>query len=128
MANLKKILVIDDEEILTKTFAKLLERFGFEAYVAKNSQDAEAMIEEENFDLLISDIRMPGQDGVRTTQKLFEACRRQHRAPIPVIFITGYADTELERMAMSLQPVAYLHKPFDVDKLIELIQKKLGTA
>jgi len=114
----KKILVIDDEELIIKSLAKLLEKNGYEVFVAKNGQDAVVMADEENFDLILADIRMPGMDGVETVRSI--------RKKIPVIFITGYADDEIEKSAKELNPAAYIYKPFDIQKLLEKIKKVLG--
>ena len=116
----KKILVIDDEEILTVTFSKLLETVGYSVLLASRGEDAVIMAEEDDFDLIICDIRMPGQDGVKTIQQI----RNLHgRKEIPVIFMTGYADEVLEKEASRLDPVAYIYKPFDALKLLSLIER-----
>lgn len=119
----KKILVIDDEEILTATFAKLLETAGYSVLVASRGEDAVVMVEEDNFDLVICDIRMPGQDGVKTIQQIKKL---QGKTDIPVIFITGYADEALEKEANRLHPVAYVYKPFDAFKLLDLVKKAVS--
>ena len=72
MPDKKRILVIDDEELLIKTFDRLLEKQGYEVYTVKNGADAIVMVEEEQFDLIITDIRMPGDDGVETIKKIDE--------------------------------------------------------
>ncbi|MFH1338851.1 MAG: response regulator, partial [Candidatus Omnitrophota bacterium] len=98
----KKILVIDDEELIIKSLRKLLEKNGFAVFVAKNGQDAIVMAEEEDFDLIIADIRMPGINGVDTTQFIFENLQKRNSEKIPVIFITGYADKAIEKKAAAL--------------------------
>jgi DNA-binding response OmpR family regulator len=62
----KKILVIDDEELLTKTFALLLGKRNYEVRVASRYEEALSIIEKEDYDLILSDIRMPGKNGVET--------------------------------------------------------------
>ena len=114
----KKILVIDDEELIIKSLAKLLEKNGFEVFVAKNGQDALAIVEGENFNLIIADIRMPGMSGVETIESIYENTKKK----TPVIFITGYADKEIEQKAESLKPVAYIYKPFDISELVNKIR------
>jgi len=57
---MKKILIIDDEEIIIRSLRKLLEKEGYEVYVAKKGQDGIDMVGEEEFDLLVVDIRMLG--------------------------------------------------------------------
>ena len=56
----KNILIIDDEELIIKSLKKLLEKNGYSVFIAKNGQDALVMAEEESFDLIVADIRMPG--------------------------------------------------------------------
>ena len=123
MTSPKKILVIDDEEILTKTFSRLLERSGYEVYTAKNGQDAQIMVEDEKFDLIICDIRMPGLNGVETVRKIKEILEARGSDVTPVIFIAGYADVKLESEAWSLKPIAYLYKPFDNFELLRIVEK-----
>jgi len=118
-----KILVIDDEEILTITFVKLLEKAGYSVLVASRGEDAVIMAEEDAFDLILCDIRMPGQNGVATIQQIKNL---RGKKEIPVIFITGYADEVLEKEASRLEPVAYLYKPFDAFKLLDLIKKAIS--
>lgn len=71
----KKILLIDDEGLMTLTLANALERNGYEVWVAKNGSDGVVLAEEEDFDLIISDIWMPGIDGVETVRQIFEVIK-----------------------------------------------------
>ncbi len=123
----KKILVVDDEEILIKTMNRLLEKQGYQVYTAKNGVDAQVLIEEESFDLIISDIRMPGQNGIETIKSIQEFLRNK-KDEIPVIFITGFADEKMENEAKKLKPIAYLTKPFDTKELIQIIQQNIGVS
>lgn len=122
----KKILVIDDEEILTKTFARLLERENYEVLVASRPEDALVMAEEEDFDLILCDIRMPGKNGVETVREIRSLQEGRGKPPTPVVFLTGFADPTLEAQAQRLNPVAYIFKPFDTVKLLELIDSALS--
>lgn len=53
----KKILLIDDEELIMRSLSKLLEKSGYEVFIAKNGQDAMIMTEEDDFGLILADIR-----------------------------------------------------------------------
>jgi CheY-like chemotaxis protein len=119
----KKILVIDDEELIIKSLSKLLGKNGFEVFVAKNGQDALVIADEENIDLIIADIRMPGINGVDTVSAILV---KDDFKDTPVIFITGYADEEIKKRAEELKPVAYIYKPFDISELVEKVKKTLG--
>ncbi len=123
----KKILVIDDEEILTKTFAHLLSRLSYDVLVASRPEDAITMVEEENFDLVLCDIRMPGKNGVETMMEIQSLMSSKGRKPVPVIFLTGFADNQTEQKAQALNPVAYIFKPFDTPKLLQVIKSTLNT-
>lgn len=123
----KKILVVDDEELLTKTFSILLEKkLGHEVRVARGGQDAVEMAETQNFDLILCDIRMPGIDGVETLKRLRGIFRQRQIPCPPEIVMTGYADTAKEKEVQELAPAAYLVKPFDNGVLIEQVRKLLA--
>ena len=120
----KKILVIDDEEIICRTIVIALEKQGHEVYVVKSGNDALAITDAEDFDLIISDIRMPGRDGVEVVKEITEKIKekKQH---IPVIFMTGYAEKEFERRAKELNPAGFFFKPFDLPNFLKAIQNAL---
>lgn len=122
----KKILVLDDEEILTKTFVRLLEHEGYEVLVASRGNDALVMVEEEDFDLLLCDIRMPGENGRITAKRIQELRGAQGRKDIPLLFLTGYADEAPEKEAKELKPLAYVFKPFDSQELLNMIRHGLS--
>jgi CheY-like chemotaxis protein len=122
----KKILVIDDEELIIKSLKKLLERNNFEVFLAKNGQDALIMAEEENFDLIVADIRMPGMNGVETVSSIYKSLQDNKSPRIPIIFITGFADESIQQQAKELMPVAYIYKPFDIADFVEKVKKVLG--
>lgn len=122
----KKILVIDDEELIIRSMVKLLEKNGYEVYVAKHGQDAVVMVEEESFDLVIADIRMPGMNGVETIKAVNNTLETKKSEKIPVMFITGYADDEIERAAKKLKPIAYIYKPFDMQELVGKVKEVLS--
>ncbi len=122
----KKIVVVDDEEILVRSFSKLLEKHGYEVFGFKKGSDAIAFSEEEDIDLIICDIRMPGKNGVETIQDIFNHLIKDKKKLMPVIFATGYADKEIEKAAENLKPVAILRKPFDINHLLEIVQRTLS--
>lgn len=121
----KNILLIDDEELIIKSLRILLEKNGFNVFIAKNGQDALEISEEESFDLVIADIRMPGMNGVEIIRTISEKIDKKNSEKIPVIFITGYADDEIKQKAESLEPVAYIYKPFETSYLMDKIKAAL---
>lgn len=121
----KKILIIDDEELIIRSLTRILEKEGYSVLVAKNGADALAMSQEENFDLIIADIRMPGINGVDTVESIFKDFGAQQKDKVPVIFITGYADKDIEKRAQTLKPKAYIYKPFDIATLVGKVKEVL---
>lgn len=122
----KRILVIDDEELLIRSMALLIEKSGFQVYTAKNASDAEVMIEEENFNLIICDIRMPGKNGVEIIKSIQGFLTSKKRQKVPIIFITGFADEKIEQEAKMLKPAGYLMKPFGIQELMQVIKENLA--
>lgn len=122
----KKILIIDDEELIIKSLTRLLEKIGYEVFIAKNGEDAMVLSEEEAFDLIIADIRMPGMNGVETVKSIYDDKQKKQQNNAPVIFITGHADDDIEKAAKKLCPNDYIYKPFDIDNLLKKIKGAIG--
>ena len=122
----KNILIIDDEELIIRSLKMLLEKSGYIVYIAKNGQDATELVDGEDFDLIIADIRMPGMNGVETIQSINKNLQQRKTEKIPTIFITGYVDEEVEQQAKALEPVAYIFKPFDIEKMISVVEEVLS--
>ena len=121
----KRILVVDDEEIVIRSVTLLLEKAGYEVYVVKNGRDALAAIEGSSFDLIIADIRMPGINGVETVKQTYKVLDKRKQGRVPVIFITGYADKGIEGQVSKLKPTGYLYKPFDNKELLDKVKEAI---
>lgn len=121
----KKILLIDDEELIIKTLTKLLEKNDYEVFVVKRGEDALIAAEEDDFDLIISDIRMPGMTGVESIKSIQKICLAKGAKSPPIIFITGFADKTTEKEARSLNPTAFIYKPFDIQELVKTVQDNI---
>jgi len=123
----KKILVIDDEELITKTLLKLLSNEGYEATVVKSGKEAMEKVKELDFDLIISDVRMPELDGVETIKKIRSYLKKSSKRLPPEVLITGYADKEKYDAAMDLKVTDYIYKPFDMSSFLQVIKKTLDN-
>lgn len=115
----KNILIIDDDGIVTKSLCDLLNKKGYSADTLDNGFDAIEKIKDTHIDLIVVDIRMPGIDGVETVKKIKEILKAKNRADIPVIFITGFADSRATKDAKELGKVIY--KPFDNQEFLDSI-------
>jgi CheY-like chemotaxis protein len=122
----KKILVIDDEELITKSLLKLLSSEGYNVTVVRNGKDAIEKVKTDDFDLIISDVRMPEMDGIETIKKIRTSLEKSNKKPIPEILITGYADKDKYEAAMNLKVSDYIYKPFDRDDFLKVIKRNIG--
>ena len=122
----QKILLIDDEELVIKSISKLLTKEGYDALLCRSGNEAIKTFKSEAIDLILCDVRMPGKNGVETIREIRSIPEKGET--IPVIFLTGYADKQLEQEAQTLNPVAYVFKPFDALNLLELIGSTLVPA
>ena len=121
----KYVLLIDDDKLVLKTLARFLKLHGYNVEPATSGEEALEKLEKLSFDLVITDIRMPGIDGVETIKRIREFNNRFNRPSVPEIIISGYIDTEAERQAQRLGITDYIHKPFAISEFIQTVQKKI---
>jgi len=130
----KNILIIDDEPLVTKSLQHLLKKSGLpNVTVAHSGEDALKVIrvlkeqKDQEFDLIIADIRMPGVDGIETVRRMKEIMANNHEKESPVIFITGYEGNRTQEEARALGYVDYFYKPLDVGIFLNAVKKHLHT-
>ena len=122
----KKILVVDDEELITKSLLKLLGNEGYIVTIARSGTDAIEKVKEADFDLIVSDVRMPELDGVETIKQIRAYFKKSNKKSIPEILITGYADVDKYEKAMDLKVTDYIYKPFDITEFLRVVKKGIG--
>jgi CheY-like chemotaxis protein len=122
----KNILIIDDEELVSQSLRRLLKKEGYNALIAKSGSEAIEIVKETELDLIISDVRMPGLDGIETITQIRAILENLKKKPIPEIIITGYADADKYEKAGNLEVVDYLYKPFDNAEFLRVIKKSIG--
>ena len=122
----KNILIIDDEELITKSLLKFLNKEGYEAAIAKSGAEALEKVKKTDFDLIISDVRMPEMDGIETIKQIRGYLEKANKKTIPEVLITGYADVEKYQSAMNLEVADYLYKPFDNNEFLKVVKRNLS--
>ena len=121
MAN--RILLIDDDALVLRSLEKLLVLNGYGVDCASDYTGALLAIKKSNFNLIISDIRIPGKNGTEIVKEIQSALLACGKKEVPIIFITGYAGEDLRLNASFLGETMY--KPIDVDKLLTIIRDYL---
>ncbi len=115
-----KILVVDDEPNVRNVLKQMIEKRGYIVKVAENGADAIEKFKKEDFDLVVTDIKMPILDGFHVLTKVKEL-----KPKTPVIFITAYGAKEVVIEAMKLGLSDYIEKPFNMAEVLEIIEKQL---
>lgn len=112
-----KVLLVDDEERFRETTKKILVKKGFNAILAEDGETALQMLE-QNPDVVILDIKMPGMDGNETLTEI-----KAKKPELPVIMLTGHGDKPSAKDALHEGAFDYLNKPCDIDLLSEKIRE-----
>ncbi|NOZ02186.1 MAG: response regulator [Deltaproteobacteria bacterium] len=121
MNAMKKVLVLDDEPIVCERLKPALEKIGFYVETFNESQEVIDRVTEENFDVLVTDLKMKKPDGIEVMKYVNE------KSPgTKVIIITGFATEETAREALSSGAVDFIAKPFKISQLRDLIVKITG--
>lgn len=116
MAEQLKLLLLDDEPIVGKRLKPALAKIGCDVEVFENPKEALTRINEQEFDIVVTDIRMEGMDGLEVLEHIKKKSSRTK-----VIMITGYAMMETAREAMEKGAFDFIAKPFQPDDLREVV-------
>ncbi len=121
MESMGRILVADDDEMVRSSTVELLADAGFTCDSAPDANRAIALLQRNNYDLLISDIQMPGNPDLELIREI-----PQIKAGLPVIIITGYPSLKTAMDSIQLPVVAYMLKPIDWPKMLSEINRAIG--
>ncbi len=115
-----KILVIEDEKNMREILKILLDGEGYDVHIARDGTEGLGCINADIFDLIITDIKMPGIDGIQILRKAIELSPETL-----VIVITAFGTTESAVEAMKLGAYDYIHKPFKIDEIRLVVKNAL---
>ncbi len=118
-----RILVVDDEPNIRKVLVATLRREGYEVEAAENGADALAALEREGADVVVTDLVMPGVDGLTLLRRL-----SHEHADIPVIVITAHGTVDTAVGALKAGAFDFITKPFETDELRAVIAKAARQA
>jgi len=115
-----KILVVDDQAGIRLTLKGILSKKGYEVMVAPDGPSAIEMVKNEKFQVILMDIKMPGMSGVEAFVKIKEL-----NSQTIVIMMTGFALEEEIQQAIQEGAYTVIHKPFEMDKILGIIEECL---
>jgi two-component system response regulator AtoC len=124
MSALRKVLVVDDDAVVGKSFNRVLsEKKGYIVTTVENAHEALKQIREQSFDVVFTDIKMPGMDGVELAEKV-----KASQPWTPVVIITGYGTTENEVRAKAAGVTEFMRKPLSPEMIEESAAHALAPA
>jgi FixJ family two-component response regulator len=113
-----KILALDDEKIVLESVSRILEEENYQVKTCRNGQEALETLKEGGFDILMTDLKMPGMDGLQAMESMLEI-----DPDLSIIMFTAYSTVDSAVKAMKMGAVDYIRKPFTPDQLTELVAK-----
>lgn len=116
---MSKILIVEDETIIRTALRKLLERNQYDVSEAPSVKEATTRFQLKDFDLIVSDLRLPGAPGTDLIKLAGE---------IPVLIMTSYASLRSAVDSMRMGAVDYIAKPFDHDEMVTAVKRVIGKA
>jgi len=121
---MRTILLVDDEIEILKSLGEVLSRFGYTVIIKSDARSALAVVKASvKVDLVITDYRMPGMDGLEFLNAL-----RQMNATVPVIVLTAYGAVESYLKSLSLGVYDYISKPIKAKELGRIVQAAIDSS
>ena len=119
---MSRILIIEDEEAIRRVLVKILseENASYELFEASDGASGLNMVKNNNFDLILCDIKMPKMDGVEVLENI-----KKIKEQIPIVMISGHGDLETAVSTMRLGAYDYISKPPDLNRLLNTVRNAL---
>ena len=112
MSALRKVLVVDDDPAVGKSFDRVLSAKGYAVITAGNAQEALNKLDAEDYDVVFTDIKMPGMSGLEMTEQV-----KRRRPWLPVVIVTGYGSPGNEARAEAAGVSSFLRKPLSPEMI-----------
>jgi len=117
----KRILVVDDEDHIRNILMRTLIAEGYDVTGASSGAEAVSRVEDDTFDVLISDVRMPGMDGLETVRAI-----KARQPDIIAVMASGVSEEEIAQAdAIAAGAIAYFTKPYTLDELLTTLEEVL---
>ena len=112
MSALRKVLVVDDDPVVGTSYDRVLSNKGYAVITAHNAAEALEALRQQEVDLVVTDIKMPGMDGLELAETV-----KARRPWTPVMIITGYGDAAAEQRARAAGVRVFVHKPLSPESI-----------
>ncbi|MHB8909371.1 MAG: sigma-54-dependent transcriptional regulator [Syntrophales bacterium] len=112
------LLIVDDEEVIREGMRRILTAEGYQVETSASGRSAIEKIQEHDFDVVITDLKMPGMDGIEVLKNI-----KILQPEVPVIMITGYSTVDTAVEAMKSGAFDYIAKPFTADLIVDKVRK-----
>lgn len=123
MSAQRRVLVVDDDPVVGQSFNRVLSRKGYAVITAANGDEALAKLQSEQYDVVFTDLRMPGMDGLEVAEQV------KARQPwTPVVIVTGYGSQPSEDRARAVGVSEFLHKPLSPEMIEDSAAKAMAQA
>lgn len=113
-----KVLLVDDEVVFAENMSALLTTRGYRVTAVHNGQSAISALEEEDFDVVVLDLKMPGMDGIATMKEV-----KKLEIFTEILVLTGHGSIDTAMEAVKLGAYDYLTKPCEVEELVAKIEE-----
>jgi CheY-like chemotaxis protein len=123
MEALKKVLVVDDDPVVTSSFDRVLSGKGYAVIKAASGAEALRKLNAEHYDLVFTDIRMPGMSGIEVAERV-----KASQPWLPVVIVTGFGSEENEARATAAGVSAFLHKPLSPEMIEDSAEEALRVT
>ncbi len=121
MTALRKVLVVDDDPVVRKSFDRVLSGKGYAVITAESGEEALHKLDEEKYDIIYSDVRMPGMSGLEVAENV-----KARRPWTPVVIITGYGTEAAEARAKAAGVSSFLQKPLSPEMIEDSVRDTLA--
>ena len=118
MTQMPKCLLVDDSESMLNLLSMFMEHLGFEPLTARDGDEGLTVVKNQHPQLVVSDIHMPNRNGLLLLQDI-----RQLNPTLPVILITGYISYKSDLNCITVEPDAFMEKPFTLEQLKETVSR-----
>jgi len=118
MTQMPKCLLVDDSESMLNLLSMFMEHLGFDPVTAHDGDEGLSAVKEHRPQLVVSDIHMPNRNGLLLLQDI-----RNLNPELPVILITGYMNYKSDMNSISVEPDAFMEKPFTLEQLKATVEK-----